>query len=94
MRSLLVTLFFRFQAEASGIALALVTLTVAGLSWGMTTALIGFVPGVAIRGSTGVVLSLWITRFLFGTGQAATFRVAARSARGWKVFVQPLNAQE
>ena len=94
MRSSLVMPFFRFQAEASGITLASVTLTLAGLSWGSTAALTGFVPGVTIRGSTGVVLSLWIIRFLFGTGEAATFRVAARSVQGWKVFEQRLNAPE
>jgi ACS family glucarate transporter-like MFS transporter len=58
-------------------------LTLAALSWGITTMLTGLVPGLAVRGRTGIFVSLWLIRFLLGAGEAATFPVAARAVRNW-----------
>jgi MFS transporter, ACS family, glucarate transporter len=59
------------------------TLTLAALFWGITTALTGFVPGVIVQGAAGIFSSLWILRFLLGSAEAATYPVAARSVRNW-----------
>jgi MFS transporter, ACS family, glucarate transporter len=58
-------------------------LTLAGLSWGVTTLLTALVPGVLVKASVDVFGALLVIRFLLGTGQAATYPVAARAISNW-----------
>lgn len=58
-------------------------LTVAALSWGLTTLLTGLVPGTVIPGTLGAIGSLLVLRFLLGAGEAATYPVAARAIANW-----------
>jgi MFS transporter, ACS family, glucarate transporter len=60
-----------------------VTLAVAAVIWGATTALTGLLPTLVVRGSPAVLASLLILRFLLGTGEAATFPVGTRAIRNW-----------
>jgi len=59
------------------------TLTLAALVWGITSALTGLLPGFAFAGTFAVIASLWGLRFLLGAGEAATFPVGARAIRNW-----------
>jgi len=60
-----------------------VTLTVAAVVWGLTSALTGLLPGFAFSGAFAVIATLWVLRFLLGAGEAATFPVGARAIRNW-----------
>lgn len=59
------------------------TLTIAALVWGVTSALTGFLPGTIFSGAFAVITSLLVLRFLLGAGEAATFPVGARAIRNW-----------
>jgi MFS transporter, ACS family, glucarate transporter len=59
------------------------TLSVAAFCWGVTTVLTGFIPGIIVRGTGAVLLSLCILRFLLGSTEAVTYPVSARSVRNW-----------
>lgn len=58
------------------------TLAIAALLWGLTSALTGFLPGY-VTGSFAVITSLLVLRFLLGAAEAATFPVGARAIRNW-----------
>jgi ACS family glucarate transporter-like MFS transporter len=58
-------------------------LTLAGLSWGITTFLTALVPGTVVTGATGALVSLIIIRFCLGAGEAATYPVATRAIVNW-----------
>jgi MFS transporter, ACS family, glucarate transporter len=75
-----------FQVPAGRIGDAVgprVTLAVAAVIWGATTALTGLLPNLLVQGSTAVLASLLILRFLLGAGEAATFPVGTRAIRNW-----------
>jgi ACS family glucarate transporter-like MFS transporter len=75
-----------FQVPAGRIGDAVgprVTLAVAAVIWGATTALTGLLPNLLVRGSTAILASLLILRFLLGAGEAATFPVGTRAIRNW-----------
>lgn len=59
------------------------TLTIAALVWGVTSALTGFLPGTIFSSAFAVIASLLVLRFLLGAGEAATFPVGARAIRNW-----------
>jgi ACS family glucarate transporter-like MFS transporter len=59
------------------------TLSLAAVVWGITSALTGLLPGLAFNGTFAVIVSLWVLRFLLGAGEAATFPVGARAIRNW-----------
>jgi ACS family glucarate transporter-like MFS transporter len=58
-------------------------LALAALSWGIMSLLTGFVPGMVIPGSIGVLGTFLVLRFLLGAGEAATYPVAARAISDW-----------
>jgi len=60
-----------------------VMLTVATLSWAVTTALTGFLPGFLIPAGVSAFLCLLALRFLLGIGQAAAYPLAARAVANW-----------
>ena len=60
-----------------------VVLTVAGLSWAVTTLLTGLAPGLLVRGATIALLSLLLLRFLHGAFEAATYPVAMTAVSEW-----------
>jgi MFS transporter, ACS family, glucarate transporter len=59
------------------------TLAVAAILWGVTSALTGLLPGSIFTGGYKVIASLLILRFLLGAAEAATFPVGARAIRNW-----------
>ncbi len=67
-------------------------LTLAALTWGATTLLTGFVPGVLATG-TGALVALLVIRFLLGAGEAATYPVAALAVARWSPLSERALAQ-
>jgi len=59
------------------------TLALAALLWGVTSALTGLLPGAIFRGAYAVLVSLLVLRFLLGAAESATFPVGARAIRNW-----------
>jgi len=60
-----------------------VMLTLATLSWAVTTALTGLLPGILVPAGLAAFLCLLALRFLLGTGQAAVYPLAARAVANW-----------
>jgi ACS family glucarate transporter-like MFS transporter len=60
-----------------------ITLTIAALLWGITSALTGLLPGSMLKGSYAVLGVLIVLRFCLGAAEAATFPVGARAIRNW-----------
>jgi ACS family glucarate transporter-like MFS transporter len=58
-------------------------LTFVAVSWGVLTALTGFVPSLMAASATGAILSLVIVRFLMGVTNAPMFPVAAGAFANW-----------
>ena len=58
-------------------------LTMAALTWAVTTLLTGLLPGLVVGGTLGVLVTLVVVRFLLGVGEAATYPVAARAIASW-----------
>jgi ACS family glucarate transporter-like MFS transporter len=58
-------------------------LTVAVLSWGFLTLMTGLIPGLVVRGAAAAFLSLLISRFMLGVGEAAMYPVAAGVVANW-----------
>jgi ACS family glucarate transporter-like MFS transporter len=67
-------------------------LTLAALTWGITTLLTGLVPGILATG-TGAFLALLVIRFLLGVGEAATYPVAALGVARWSPLSERALAQ-
>ncbi|MBV9479181.1 MAG: MFS transporter [Acidobacteria bacterium] len=59
------------------------TLSLAALLWGVTTVLTGSIPGLLVKSTTGTFLSLWVLRFVLGSGEAATYPVGMRAVHNW-----------
>ncbi len=58
-------------------------LSLAACWWGLTTLLSGLGPGTLLAGTTGVLGTFFVLRFLLGVGEAATYPVAARAVANW-----------
>jgi MFS transporter, ACS family, glucarate transporter len=59
-----------------------VVLTLAALTWGLTTLMTGALPGW-IAGAAGTLAVLMVVRFLLGAAEAATYPVAASAVGVW-----------
>lgn len=58
-------------------------LTIIAVTWGMLTALTGFVPGLVFASATGTMVALMIIRFLLGVANAPFFPVLAGTIANW-----------
>ncbi len=58
-------------------------LSLAACWWGLTTLLSGLGPGTFLAGTTGALGTFFVLRFLLGSGEAATYPVAARAVANW-----------
>src|ERR1051326_2028311 len=67
-------------------------LTLAALTWGLTTLLTGLVPGILVTG-TAAFIALLVIRFLLGVGEAATYPVAALAVARWSPLSERALAQ-
>jgi len=58
-------------------------LAVAAVSWGLLTAMTGFLPHLLATSATGVMASLMVVRFIMGIAQAPMYPVAANAIASW-----------
>jgi len=75
-----------FQVPAGRLGDAIgprITLAIAGLFWGITTVLTGFLPRMFVAGTAAMLLALVVVRFILGATEAATFPVGSRAIRNW-----------
>jgi MFS transporter, ACS family, glucarate transporter len=58
-------------------------LTIVAITWGVLTALTGFVPGLMVASAGGALIAFMIVRFLMGVSNAPMFPVAAGAFANW-----------